>query len=198
MRLTDSHCRHAKPKAKLVKLSDGHGLQLWVYPSGSKLWRLAYRYGGKPKTYSLGPYPEITLADAREAKSSARKLLMAGTDPVQARRAAQAVRAAPALTFRAVAEELVTQQAREGRSAATMTKLKWCLDFAYPKLGDRPIGEIKPPEVLEVLRQLDAESGALKTFFAVYVSAKISQGKPLCSKKTKKAGGLPDILYQGG
>ena len=63
--LTDARCRAAKPSAKLIKLFDGGGLHLAVLPSGVKVWRIAYRLNGKPKTISLGPYPDVSLAQAR-------------------------------------------------------------------------------------------------------------------------------------
>jgi hypothetical protein len=65
MSLTDVVCRTTKPGARLKKLSDGGGLQLWVQPNGSKLWRFAYRFGGKQKLLALGSYPLVTLADGR-------------------------------------------------------------------------------------------------------------------------------------
>ncbi len=65
MALTDAKCRAAQPRAKLQKLTDGGGLQLWVQPSGARLWRLAYRFGGKQKVLALGVYPTISLARAR-------------------------------------------------------------------------------------------------------------------------------------
>eukprot|EP01036_Dinobryon_divergens_P002778 gene2778-3652_t len=64
MPLTDTTIRNAKPSAAVVKLSDGAGLQLWIMPTGAKLWRLAYRFGGKQKKLSIGPYPEIDLRSA--------------------------------------------------------------------------------------------------------------------------------------
>lgn len=69
MPLTDLQCRNAKAGPKLRKLSDAGGLQLWVQPTGSRLWRLAYRYGGKQKLLSLGPYPLISLSEARDAET---------------------------------------------------------------------------------------------------------------------------------
>ncbi|TJV21633.1 MAG: DUF4102 domain-containing protein, partial [Mesorhizobium sp.] len=57
MALSDVKCRNARPASKLLKLSDGGGLQLWVQPTGSRLWRLAYRFDGKQKLLALGSYP---------------------------------------------------------------------------------------------------------------------------------------------
>ena len=82
-------------KRRLTKKSDSQGLFLFVTPSGAKLWRLAYRFGGKQKELSLGQYPEITLAKAREKQDDARRLIANGTDPGAAKQ--EAKRAAAAL-----------------------------------------------------------------------------------------------------
>ena len=81
MPLTDSAIRNAKPKAKSFKLTDGGGLFLWIQPSGGKWWRYRYRFAGKQKLLALGVYPDVSLADAREQHTQARKVLAAGNDP---------------------------------------------------------------------------------------------------------------------
>ena len=81
MALKDAWCRAAKPGPKLQKLTDGGGLQLWVQPSGARLWRLAYRFSGKQKLLALGVYPTISLARARQAREDAKRLLAGGVDP---------------------------------------------------------------------------------------------------------------------
>lgn len=74
MSLTDTAARNAKPREKPYKLSDGHGLYLQVDPSGSKLWRLKYRFNDKEKRLSFGVYPVVSLAHARERQLEARRL----------------------------------------------------------------------------------------------------------------------------
>src|SRR5258708_8052548 len=81
MSLTDTAARNAKPREKPYKLSDGHGLYLQVEPSGSKLWRLKYRFNDKEKRLSFGAYPVVTLAQARERQLEARRLLGTGVHP---------------------------------------------------------------------------------------------------------------------
>jgi hypothetical protein len=84
MALTDTAIRGAKVKpGSTLKLSDGGGLQLWVVPTGSKLWNIAYRFGGKQLKLSLGAYPAVGLKDAREQREAAKRLLAAGVDPGQ-------------------------------------------------------------------------------------------------------------------
>src|SRR3546814_190315 len=156
MPLTDMKCRNARPGQRLRKLSDGGGLQLWIQPTGSRQWRLAYRFGGKQRLLALGPYPALSLADARERRDEAKKLLAKDVDPSEAKKQAKRVQAQSGDTFRAVAEEYVSKLTQEGRAEATLTKLEWLLSFAYPKLGRRPIRDITVPEVLEVLRRVEA------------------------------------------
>ena len=75
MALTDTAVRQAKPTQKLFKLSDAGGLQLWVFPNGSKRWRLAYRFGGKQQLLAPGVYPAVSLKEARTARDAAKVLL---------------------------------------------------------------------------------------------------------------------------
>jgi integrase len=138
----------------LTKLSDGGGLQLWVYPNGSKLWRYAYRFGGKQKLLAIGPYPDYSLATARHALEDAKRALAGGTDPSRAKRLAKLARAA-ADTFETVAEEYLGKLKREGRAATTIKKTKWLLNFAYPSLGQLPIADLSAAEVLQVLKKLE-------------------------------------------
>jgi integrase len=149
MPLTDTTIRTAKPREKSYKLSDGGGLQLLVTERGSKLWRLAYRFNGKQKSLAFGPYPDVTLSDARVARDAARKTLASGADPSFQRKLKQD---AQAFTFRSVAEEMLKMKEREGQAPATLKKKRWLLDFAFAFLGDRPVADITAPEILHVLR----------------------------------------------
>ena len=104
MALTDLQIRNAKCGERLVKLSDGGGLQLWITPDGAKRWRLAYRFAGAQKALAIGVYPYIGLREAREARDNAKRLLASGQDPSLARKAAKARKEAEsASTFDAIA-----------------------------------------------------------------------------------------------
>lgn len=92
MALTDVKVRNAKPGEKQIKLFDGDGLFLLVTPAGGKWWRFKYRFGGKEKLLALGTYPEVTLADARQRRDDARKLVANGVDPSEAKKAQKAAR----------------------------------------------------------------------------------------------------------
>ena len=163
MALTDLAIRSAKPTNALQKISDGEGLQLWVQPNGSKLWRMAYRFAGKQKTLAIGTYPAIGLSDARKKRDEAKALLASGIDPSQQKRldkVAKAIR--NATTFRVVAEEYLDKQRREGRSETTIVKNRYLLEQAFPAIGERPVAEIKAAEVLAILKHLERR-GTLET-----------------------------------
>jgi integrase len=153
MALTDTAIRTTKPQAKPFKFTDSGGLHLLVKPNGAKLWRLAYRFGGKQKTLAFGAYPAVTLAGARSARDAARRLLASGVDPSVKRKLDKH---SAAVTFQAVAEELLEKMKREGRATATLAKSRWLLEFAFAALSDRPIGQIAAPELLVALRRIEA------------------------------------------
>ena len=162
--LTDSVIRAAKPKTgHTVKLSDGGGLQLWVQPSGSKLWNLAYRFAGKQRKLAIGSYPGIGLREARAKREEAKKLLASGFDPSQQKRLVKlASESQKADTFEAISREVLEKKRREGKSETTVSKAEWLFGLATPALGSRPIAEIAAPEVLAVLRQVET-GGRLET-----------------------------------
>jgi len=154
MALSDLRCRQTRPTTRLQKLSDGGGLQLWIHPTGARWWRLAYRFKDKQKLLALGAFPTISLADARQARDEARRLLVKSIDPLQAKKDKQQERLEN--TFRILAEEYASRIEQEGRATKTISKTKWLLGFAYPILGDHPIDEIDSPLVLKALRKVEA------------------------------------------
>lgn len=111
MALTDTAIRKAKPADKTQRLFDGGGLYLEISPAGGKWWRWKYRFGGKEKRLSFGTYPDTGLADARERRDAARKLLAAGIDFGEHRKAAKAAGdAAAANSFEIVGREWFAKQ----------------------------------------------------------------------------------------
>lgn len=154
MPLTDSSIRTAKPKGKLYRLPDANGLCLEVTPTGSKLWR--YRYSGKAKMLALGAYPAVTLLEARQKRDAARQQLIAGIDPGEHKKAAKAVARAEALTFEAVAREWYAYNApRWAESTAYKAKLYLENDL-LPVVGSRPISAITRPDLVELVRKVEA------------------------------------------
>src|SRR5271168_4201841 len=153
MSLSDTIVRKCKPLAKPKKLSDGGGLHVLVQPNGSKLWRLAYRFAGRQKTLALGAYPTVSLADARDHRDEAKRLLARSIDPSVQRKTDK--QTGKNNSFRAAAEEVITKLEREGRAQVTLTKKRWLLDFAFPAFGDRPVSEITALELLALLRKIE-------------------------------------------
>ncbi|CNG48272.1 putative phage integrase [Yersinia enterocolitica] len=106
MPLTDLELRRSKPKEKPYTLSDGHGLSILIEPNGSKGWRFRYRFDGKPKMLSLGTYPTVSLTDARQKRDEAKKLVVAGINPSEARQQQKRARQDIAgSTFEGIARE---------------------------------------------------------------------------------------------
>jgi integrase len=157
MSLTAMTIKNARPKARQYKLTDERSLFLLVMPNGSKYWRLKYRFLGKEKCLSLGVWPEVSLAEAREKRDAARKMIADGLDP-HAEKKLRKLRAQvdANATFRAVAQEWITKLTREGRAEVTLGKIDWLLGMAFPLIGDRPIVQIDTLEVLAVLRKIEA------------------------------------------
>ncbi len=161
--LTDMKVKNAKPGANDQKLFDGGGLYLQVTPSGGKLWQFKYRFEGKEKKLAFGSYPEVSLADAREKRDAARKLVASSVDPGEVRKAQKAVRAsANENSFEVVAREWHSRFLSTwtpGHAATIMTRLE---RDVFPWLGARPVDSIRPVELLESLRRVESR-GALET-----------------------------------
>ena len=157
MALTATAINAAKPKAKAYKLADGLGLYLLIAPTGGRLWRMNYRFLGQQKTLSFGSYPDVSLAKAREKRSAAREALAEGLDPSEVRKEeARDAKARSEETFKAIADEWLERLEIEGRATKTLQKMRWLLDLAYPLISQRPIADIAAPELLEVLRKVEA------------------------------------------
>ncbi|WP_288287819.1 integrase arm-type DNA-binding domain-containing protein, partial [uncultured Sphingobium sp.] len=158
MALTAAAIKNAKGKAKPYKLTDSDGLFLYVTPNGGRYWRMNYRHLGKQKTLAFGVYPDIGLADAREQRDAARKVLAKGDDPAEKIRLDRiAATVAASNSFKAVADEWLVKVEREGRSSVTMKKLRWLLAFINASLGKRPVTAITAQEVLTMLRKMEGK-----------------------------------------
>lgn len=156
--LTDTQVRSVKPQAKEIKLFDGNGLYLLVTPSGGKLWRLKYRFGGREKLLSFGAYPQISLADARKKRDEARQLIAHGTDPGEAKRE-EAIKGE---TFEALAHEWLARQDKVWAKSHEETVKARLAAYIFPQIGARPASEITPSELLGVLRKIEAK-GIIET-----------------------------------
>lgn len=157
MLLTDTKVKQAKPREKLYKISDERGLYLEVTPTGSKWWRFKYRIDGKEKRLSLGVYPDVGLQKAREKRDDARKLVADGVDPSVHRKAQKQAKAdASANSFEVVTREWLEKQKKVWEDSHAEKVIRRFERDVFPWLGTRPIGEIKPFELLKVLQRIEA------------------------------------------
>ncbi|WP_426466537.1 tyrosine-type recombinase/integrase [Proteus mirabilis] len=160
MALTDAKVRAAKPLDKSYKLTDGDGMHLMVHTNGSKYWRLQYRFGGKQKMLALGIYPEISLAEAREKRDAARKLIANGFDPSEKRKEVKEEQQKKFNTFEKVARDwhATNKKWSEGHSNRVLKSLE---DNIFATIGKRNIAELKTRELLEPIKAVEV-SGRLE------------------------------------
>ncbi len=144
--------KKAKPREKVYSLGDGNGLSLIVEPNGSKGWRFRYQFNGKSKMISLGIYPVITLNEAREKRDDARRLVANGTDPAEARKEERnKVSGQSENTFKKITLEWFNGRKDRWSEGYRDDMMEAFENDVFPYIGDRPIAEIKPLELLEVL-----------------------------------------------
>jgi hypothetical protein len=156
MPLTDVKCRNSKGQSRPYKLSDGGGLYLLVNPDGAKYWRLAYRWHGKQRSLALGIYPAVGLMEARTGRDDAKRNLAANVDPSAAKRKRKrAAKLATGNTFEAVAREW-HENWKGGRTPYYAGQILRRLEAdVFPVIGRRPIAELEPPELLDMLRKVE-------------------------------------------
>ena len=163
MPLTDTAIRQAKPGERPIKLADEKGLFVLLHPNGAKYWRMKYRYGGKEKTLAFGVYPEVSLKEARERRDEARKLLSNDVDPGLNRKIQKAAKVERAAnSFEAIAREWFAKHSPSWASSHAGKIMQRLEKDVFPWIGGRPIAEIEPPELLTILRRIEAR-GALDT-----------------------------------
>lgn len=159
MALTDTAVKNAKPREKPYKMGDSLGLFLLVQPSGGRLWRLKYRRDGKEQKLALGAYPEISLKVARERRDEARSQLAQGLDPSREKRRKEALkRVSEQNTFELVAREYFEKRRNDGDkpwSTATAGKNEYLLSLLAPSIGNLPLADMMPGEVLDALRKIE-------------------------------------------
>jgi len=202
MALTDVEAKQALPKDKDYKLSVQSGLYLLVKASGSKYWRMKYRYAGKEKTFSIGVYPNVSLKTAKLESDKARIQLSKGIDPNQIKQTEKSfLKTTHANSFQSVATEWFALT-KSRWTKTTADKQLWILEKnLFPWIGSIPIAELKPPHVLKALRRIESR-GAMETahrakqvagqVFRYAVASGLIEGDPtrdlsgaLAPKKTK-------------
>jgi len=163
MPLTAAQVKTGKATDKPLKLSDGGGLFLLIQSNNAKYWRLAYRFAGKQKTLALGVYPEVSLADARERREEARKLLGAGIDPCENRKAIKFSRTSQnANGFEVIAREWLAKKSHTWASTHTDKVISRLERDIFPFLGSRPVPSITAHELLIAVRRIE-ERGAIES-----------------------------------
>jgi integrase len=155
-KLTEIAIKSAKPSKGIRKLSDGNGLVLLLYPNGSKYWAYRYRYLGKEKTLSLGVYPEVTLAEARQKLADARKLVADGQDPSEARKAVKRQAAiSTENSFEAIGREWIAMKSHAWTPRYARFVVSRLERDIFPNIGSRPIKDISAPELLSAVRIIE-------------------------------------------
>ena len=161
MPLTNTQISKCKPDKQPYKLSDSGGMYLLVHPNGSKYWRLKYRLHGKEKTLALGVYPEVSLAQARDARDEAKKKIKSNIDPIIERREAkQKIMTAQENTFAVTAKEWHEQQKDRWTAHHATEVINSLAREAFPYIGARPITDIAPQDLLVVIKKVE-KRGAL-------------------------------------
>lgn len=160
MALSDTKVRSAKSEDKAYKLTDGNGLFLLVHPNGSKYWRFRYRFGGKEKMLAFGVYPDVSLANAREKRDEARKLVASGVDPSEKRKEVKEEQQKEFNTFEKVARDwhATNKKWSEGHSHRVLKSLE---DNIFAAIGKRNIAELKTRDLLEPIKAVEI-SGRLE------------------------------------
>ncbi|HGJ4479844.1 TPA: tyrosine-type recombinase/integrase [Salmonella enterica subsp. diarizonae] len=156
MKLNARQVETAKPKDKPYKMTDGGGLYLLVKTNGSRYWRLKYRIDGKEKLLALGVYPDVSLADARAKRDEARKGIAGGIDPLEAKKEQKVEREAQVKnTFQEIALEWHNMKVKKWSAGYASDILEAFNKDVFPFIGQRPIADIKPLELLNVLKKME-------------------------------------------
>jgi len=198
MALTDAKIRNAKPSDKPIKLTDAGGLYLEVRPTGAKLWRYRYRIAGKENLFALGKYPALGLAEAREQRSDARKLVKQGIHPSHNRHAEQlATHAANANTFKAVAQEWIDRKKPHWTPYYGRQVERFLAADVLPYIGSLPIRSVTAAHLLEIVRRVEgrgAETVALMV--RQWTSAIFRYGVATLRADTDPAAALRGAIYR--
>ena len=155
--LTNVQIAKAKPKDSAYKLSDERGLHLRIYPNGSKLWQVRYRFDGKQKTASLGPYPDISLAKARDEREKIRQAVASGTDPVAAKKLDARKKAAEVRhSFKEVSLAWLAHW-RTNKTSRHVTNVIHRLEAdVYPAIGKMPLIKVEAPDLVDMVKAIES------------------------------------------
>ncbi|MBS9443684.1 tyrosine-type recombinase/integrase [Photorhabdus heterorhabditis] len=156
MKLTARQIETAKPKDKSYKLSDGGGMYLEIFPNGSKCWRQKYRFAGKEKRLAFGTYPTVTLAEARNKREDAKKILANGDDPGLVKRQEKREKALIVNnSFEKIALEWHACKAPNWSKGYADDLLEGFTKDIFPYIGKHAITDINSLDMLTVLRKME-------------------------------------------
>lgn len=156
MPLTEKKAGNAKPQERPYKLGDGEGMFLLVHRNGAKYWRMKYRFAGREKLLAIGVYPEISIAEARRRRAKAKLMLAEGLDPSAERQAAKRnLKDAAENTLQSVAAEWHANNKHTWSDDYSSWVIRALRNDIFPWLGNRPITEIEPPELLQAMRRIE-------------------------------------------
>ena len=178
----------ANPSDKPRTMFDGDGLYLLITPNGGKYWRFKYRFGGKEKQLAFGTFPEVSLAAARKKRVVARELVAAKIDPGEEKKKnieiqkAEVVKAA--LTFEKIAREFIQNKSSSWADTHTYDVTRKLEVNAFPVIGERPIADIKPPELLKCLRQIEARDRYETTHRVKIIMGQVFRYAASCGHRT--------------
>lgn len=162
MKLTDSIIKAAKPKDKKYNLSDGKGLVLFIEPSGCKFWRFRYKFQGKENTLSLGEYPNVKLAEARQEHASFKELLAKGIDPSENRKQEkQQAAIAAANSFESVARQWWNHWKHDKTERHADYTIRRMEADVFSVIGHKPVNEITAAQFITMVRKVESR-GALE------------------------------------
>lgn len=199
MKLTDTLLRSLKATGQVQKKADGGGLYIHVSPSGGKLWRMAYTFGGKQKTLSFGAYPAVSLKDARQRREEAKEQLAKGIDPGEQKKEAKAIITAAAreesATFEVVAREWYAKKTTALSLAHQKKVLSRLENQLFPRLGKIPLIKLESTDILAAVRFAE-ERGFIETAHRlVQLAGQVCRYARLCGYvKYDVASGLVEAL----
>lgn len=160
--LTVKQIEATKPTDKSYRLADSGGLFLFVPPSGKKVWRMRYRFGGKEKTLVIGPYPEIPLTEARAKQSEAKMKLLAGVDPAEQKQAIKKKEKEEAAdSFGDIFLEWHAHKSKVWSKGYADEMMSMFTDDILPIIGHLKMDDVEPMVLLKVIRLFE-DRGAME------------------------------------
>lgn len=156
--LTDRQSKNLKPGARRIKIGDGDKLWLFASPSGIKVWRMLWKEGNTQKQFTIGPYPTISLKEAREKRDAVHGLLVQGLDPNEQYRAEQKQQDEETpLTSRVVAQEWYAKRTVTQTENTRRLKMQRLERHVFPSFGDLPIKQLKPRDIILALHAIESQ-----------------------------------------